>query len=273
MDTRSVRSSGLLLEGDELTQLRTEEEQLEALKRWWSAHGFSLLAVILVALALGWGYRLWQDHIEARGIAASTLFQDLLDLVEAEDGRQLNEEQRSTADYVTEQLKAEYASHAYSRMAALLAARLAVDQGDLSGAEMELRWITTREPEDEIGSLARIRLARVLLALERVDEGLPFLEGDFTYYSAQAAETRGDLLRAAGRRQEAYEAYLEARSNQPGGVGNPFLEMKVADLAPPQTSEGARPVVRELQDASQEETSSPGEQSDDGAPATEGDSS
>ena len=43
-----------------MEQYRTEEEQVEALRRWWNENGKSTVAVIVIALAAGLGWQAWQ---------------------------------------------------------------------------------------------------------------------------------------------------------------------------------------------------------------------
>ena len=40
----------------------TEEEQVEALRRWWDENGRSTIAAIVIALAAGFGWQAWQKH-------------------------------------------------------------------------------------------------------------------------------------------------------------------------------------------------------------------
>lgn len=234
-----------------MTDLRTEEEQLDALRRWWSRHGSSLLVSLVLVLALYWGYRFWQDGTETRGIQASELYQELLQAV-AQDDLALSEEEIATARHLAGRLQEEHASSTYARLAALQTARLAVAEDDFRTAAIELRRAVQRDADDEIGSLARIRLARVFIMLDQVEEGLALLEGEFTYYPAQAAEARGDLLYAAGRPEEAHAAYLQAVEQRPENAENNWLRMKLAEVAPAQTSEGARSVTAALRPAAAE---------------------
>ena len=45
-----------------MAELRTEEEQIEAIKRWWKKNGSSLLLGIALALAIVFGWQAWQNH-------------------------------------------------------------------------------------------------------------------------------------------------------------------------------------------------------------------
>ena len=40
-----------------MEQYRTEEEQVEALKKWWEENGRSTVVAVIVALGLGFGWQ------------------------------------------------------------------------------------------------------------------------------------------------------------------------------------------------------------------------
>ena len=42
-----------------MAELRTEEEQLEAIKRWWKENGTSLIAGVAIAAAGVFGWNAW----------------------------------------------------------------------------------------------------------------------------------------------------------------------------------------------------------------------
>ena len=54
---------------------RTEEEQIEALKRWWSENGKSIVIGIALAGASVFGWRAWQDQQQAEH-TGEVLFQE-----------------------------------------------------------------------------------------------------------------------------------------------------------------------------------------------------
>ena len=58
---------------------RTEEEQIEAIKRWWKDNGNGILMGIGLAIALVFGWQSWQQNSRSKGEAASTLFNQMQD--------------------------------------------------------------------------------------------------------------------------------------------------------------------------------------------------
>jgi predicted negative regulator of RcsB-dependent stress response len=60
----------------------TEEEQLDAVKRWWKENGQSTIIglVLGVAVILGWNY--WQSHKKAQSEQASAIYSQLIQAIE-----------------------------------------------------------------------------------------------------------------------------------------------------------------------------------------------
>ena len=215
---------------------RTEEEQVEAIKRWWSENGRMIIIAVAVALSLGFGWQAWQSNRQEQSLAASSLYQSMLQAMDSEDAATARE-----ATDRAEQLKSEFGSSVYARFAALHLARLAVEDGDLARAETEPRWAVSKaDKSSDLHQVAQLRLARVTAARGDTDAALALLErGSGTAYAGAYALARGDILMAADRREEANEAYLQARGSLDAGQSPPLLSQKLQHLNPvsPRTSE------------------------------------
>ena len=213
---------------------RTEEEQVEELKRWWEENGRSTIAAIVVALMAGFGWQGWQGHQEAQAEKASDLYQSML------QSMSVSEPESGGVAEVTDlaaRLKTEHAGSVYAQFATLHLARMAVASGELKSAEEQLRWVlTAADAGSDVALIAQQRLARVLAANGDTEQALSILaKGAGTAYGASYAAARGDILLAAGRDDEARMAYLEARSLAAANPGQPnlsMLEQKVQSLTP-----------------------------------------
>jgi predicted negative regulator of RcsB-dependent stress response len=185
---------------------RTEEEQVEALKRWWKENGRATAIGIVLALGLGFGWQAWQKNQQINAENASILFQQMLTALTAEA-----EQGPEPARALAERIKDEHRGSAYARFAALHLARIAVTEGDLAGAEEELRWVLAMTSEgDDLQRIARLRLARVLAAAGDTEEALGLLESPDPAYAASYAMARGDILLAEDRPAEALAAFERA---------------------------------------------------------------
>jgi len=208
---------------------RTEEEQVEAIKRWWEENGRNLIIAVAVALSLGFGWQAWQSNREEQALAASSIYQRMLEALGSEGDTDLRNA-RSFAG----QLKTDFGSSAYARFAVLHLARMAVEDGDLSRAETELRWVVSKaDKSSDLYQVAQLRLARVIAAQGNVEQALGILDGGAdTAYAGAYALARGDILMAADRRDEARDAYAAAQLSLEGGQLPPVLSQKLEHLNP-----------------------------------------
>lgn len=242
---------------------RTEEEQVEALRRWWNENGRSTVAAIVIALAASFGWQGWQRHQEGQQAAASDLYQAMLQA--GSEG-----EQRQAALALADKLKADFGGSTYAQFAALHLARLAVENNDLAEAQAQLRWVLGRaEKGGDTEQVAQLRLARVLAAGGDADQALAILtQGGQGPYQASYAAARGDILLGLERRDEAREAYTQAlmmAGNSQGQVNIPMVQQKLQSLSPvPARSldaPEAEPVVAPAIDQDTQVTTPDGEES------------
>lgn len=208
---------------------RTEEEQVEALKKWWRENGSSTLLAIALGLALVFGWQAWRDNSVAKQEAASAVYQNLLAAVQGNNG-EMSTEQTATAKHLIGTLREDYAGSAYASYAALFEARFAVAEKDYAAAEQALRAVIDANATEELVQIATLRLARVLAADGRSDDALALLSANPTGFGAAFAEARGDIHLLAGNQDLAREAYEQAQAEGGDGMRNPLLAMKLAEL-------------------------------------------
>ena len=206
----------------------TEEEQVEKIKEVWKQHGVPLLTGVVIALAGVFGWQGWTNYQDNRAAEASELYQTMLEAVLASNGT----EDRAKGAELAEQLREEYSGTRYAQFAALMQARLAVEAEDLASAEALLSEIVADAGEPVLEEVARQRLARVLAAQDRTEEGLELLTGDVSgELMASREEIRGDLLLELGREAEARSAYQAALAALEDPQARPQLRLKLDDLA------------------------------------------
>lgn len=147
---------------------QTEEEQVEKIKELWNRHGIPLLTGVVIALAGVFGWQGWTNYQDTKAANASALYQNMLETVMAGEG----EEARARSAELAEQIRSEYAGTRYAQFAGLMQAKMAVEAGDMSGAEKVLREVADQAGDETLQEVARQRLARVLADQERAEEGL-----------------------------------------------------------------------------------------------------
>lgn len=214
----------------------TEEEQLEALKRWWKENGKWIVTAVVIAVGGYFGWNTYQDQQQAKAEAGSALYSELLDTLAVEEGSTGSDDDRARAAELVAQLKAEHANSAYGANAALIRAKWAVDENDLETAESELRWVLEQETAEATQQLARLRLARVLSARGQLDDALATLEAGTPADSiaAEYAEARGDILSEQGDNDGAAQAYQSALDSLDAQQQNRvlLLQMKLDNVQP-----------------------------------------
>lgn len=211
-----------------MTDMRTEEEQIEALKKWWEENGKQTL-VALVVVAGGWfGFQSYQGQQQATSEAASALYQEVLSLQTSE-----TEEDKGRRQLLLDQIQQDYSSTVYAQFAGLLKAKEAVEADDLATAAAELEAVKANASNTELTHLATIRLARVYISQEKVDEALALVDvKDVGAFSSQYNEVKGDALLAKGDKAGARDAYSQALTEAERiEANNPLLKMKLDDLA------------------------------------------
>ncbi|MEE8057327.1 MAG: tetratricopeptide repeat protein [Pseudomonadales bacterium] len=210
---------------------QTEEEQVEALKKWWKENGKSTIITIVVAIAAVYGWRGWQGQQQTEIEAASAVYQNLLSV---SDGN-LTAEQLTTAHHLVDTLKQDFPKSTYAHFGALYKAKFAVEKNDLEAAEKELRWVLETDTSLELTLQTKLRLARVLSAQDKYDEALAQLSVDASGYAAAFEEVKGDIYLAQEKTSQARLAYQKATElgQQEEGerpVRSSLLNMKLQQL-------------------------------------------
>ncbi len=226
---------------------RTEDEQVEAIRRWWDENGRSTLFAIVVALSAGFGWQAWKGHEAQQAEIASGLYQSMLQNMEGENR---SVAQLKIATDLASQLKTEFPSSSYAQFAALHLAGLAVSQDQLPVAETHLRWVLSKADKGgDVAQVTELRLARVLAASGKADQAQEILQSSGTHsYSASYAVARGDVLLQLGRNEEARDAYSDAQAlmgPEASQLNLATLEQKLQSLSPIPPRETVGEVARD----------------------------
>jgi len=179
-----------------------EQEQIANFKAFWDRFGNPIMWVLIIALLgyAGWNY--WNSHQRGQTAEASGLYDELVTSAQAND--------QAKVKRITGDIESKYGSTAYAQMAALTAAKAAFDANDLATAKTQLQWAIDHG-NDEYKSVARLRLAGVLLDEKAFDQALAILNADFpVQFAAEVADRKGDVLVAQNKLADARTAYQAA---------------------------------------------------------------
>jgi predicted negative regulator of RcsB-dependent stress response len=109
-----------------------------------------------------------------------------------------------------------------------------VRNGQLDKAAATLQVLLGRTEDPQLALVARLRLARVQLALSKPDDALATLSAakDAGAFEPRFQEVRGDIHLAKGDREAALKAYRAAQAGAVSGtVDGELLDLKINDLS------------------------------------------
>ena len=202
----------------------TEEQQVEAIKKWWKENRWSLIGGTAIGIAALVGGRAWVDgqHI----------------YMENASSEYLNMQEKMTSGKNDEaavhgaQLLGQFSDTPYASLAALTMAKIKTDAGDLVAASSHLRWALDNTSQDVVRHEARLRLSRILLADKKPAEALTLLDiSDAGNYTSAYEQLKGDIYVADGKPESARTAYSRAlKQLSPTASNRTSLQMKLDDL-------------------------------------------
>ena len=129
----------------------------------------------------------------------------------ASSSRRSSRATRPKVQTIAASIQEHYGRTTYAAIAALQAAKVNADIGDLPKAAEQLRWVIDKSGHDELSMIARVRLAGVLLDQKKYDEALQALNFEVPAgYLPTVLDRRGDVLVAQNKPDEARAAYKDA---------------------------------------------------------------
>jgi len=197
----------------------SDQEQKQLLKDWWKKYGNAVLLGLLFFLIVNFSWQHWQKYREEKIEHASVTYSQLLHALELKK----TDEARLFAKH----LQDGFATSSYASLAALLVAKLSIQEHNFAQAATELDWVLHHSKDSNLREIARIREARVLLALHKPQDVLKLLtEIDDNSFMPLILEVKGDALLALGKNKEAALAYKEALQAAGSDASSPLIKMK-----------------------------------------------
>ncbi len=204
--------------------LLTPEEQDERARQWLKDNGLALLLGVGLGLGAVFGYQSWQTKLQTDAEAASALFNQVLSSV------QLSE--LADIEAKVNQIKTDYPSSPYAVKASLLHSRQ-LSVSDLAAAEEELQWAVGNAKESGLLHTAKIRQAKVLVALGKLAEAKVLAnQAEQGGFASNYAEILGDIAvleKDISTARTQYEAAIESLPQQELGYAS-ILNLKLNRL-------------------------------------------
>ncbi|KTD08184.1 YfgM family protein [Legionella jamestowniensis] len=203
----------------------TEEEQLQAIKKWWQKYNSLITVILSIVLLAVAGYKYWSWHQYKVSMQASSTYERMMIAFS-------NQDNKSVRAYAN-QLIHDYDQTVYADAARLTLAKLYIGFDKYAKARESLEYVVNHSKMPALKQVAKLRIARLFAAEKAYDKALAELSivSDEAYMPV-INELKGDIYAATGKYQQAINSYKEAITEvRTHGMGNLFLEMKTNELA------------------------------------------
>lgn len=211
-----------------MAELRTEEEQIAALKEWWKNNGSNLLIAVGLAVAVSFGWKAYQNSELNTKSEASALYEQL---VTAATATNQAADESNGVSYLAGQLKDEFGGTEYAVYAGLFLAKEHVQAEKFDAAIAELEWVLGNTEDIRMQDLVNARIARLLSAQGKHDDALARLSAKGESFKGEFLELSGDIHLRKQQAQQALVAYKAAYAlvkDEP--QSQPLLAVKLANL-------------------------------------------
>ena len=202
-------------------EFETEEQQVEALKKWWKENGKQVIvgAVIGFGVIIGWRYYI--NYSEKQAAQASALFEQV---IQSDDSTNVDKAA------VYEKIKANYSSTPYQPAAALMVAKSFYLSGEKDRAISVLDDVINNNRYNVVTQVAIERKARILIDMNKAGEALAVLDvKTMPGFEAIFAELEGDAYVLKGDIKKARLSYDKALLLNTSG-SKQLLQMKRDNL-------------------------------------------
>ncbi|HVA56215.1 MAG TPA: tetratricopeptide repeat protein [Gammaproteobacteria bacterium] len=220
-----------------MDEFLSDKEQAERLKKWWLENYKSILAGVIIAAAIIFGWRWWQHRTQVRSLTASMMYNQMGSMLATNNG--------PPALKMANELINNYSDTPYASQAALAMAQHDIGMDKPDDAMQMLTWVFNNSKDEGLKLLANLRLARVKLMVGDPQAALDVLTrmqpGGF---AALYDELRGDAYLKLGQVYKARAAYQQALNQWTVDMGDKSLvQMKLDNLAQTPVTVATKPPV------------------------------
>jgi len=207
-----------------VTAYKTEDEQVEDIKRWWEKNGKFVIVLGIVVVASTVGIKTWNEFKISTASKASAQYELMM---EEFAGGKIDAVVQRAGDIIKKNPDLSYAV-----LSAMTLAKVHVDKGEYDQAATQLNWALLNTKNEKIQHIARVRLAKVLIAQDKFDEALVHVNyAQQGAFSSQYLIAKGDLYYNKGEFASAKTSYQAAINDS--GISpqlKSFIQIKLDDI-------------------------------------------
>lgn len=199
-----------------------ENDQVDALKRFFAENGKALAVGVVLGIGALVGWRFWNGHQDASAREVSLAYQNVTSVMKADKPESIT----AVENFVSSN------KNTYGALAALDVASQLVGKNDLSSAATQLQTGLANTSDDNLKALINLRLARIQVQQKQADDALKTLDsikGDG--WTAMVADIRGEALLSKGDKQGARDAWSKGVASGTSPALREMMQMKINNLS------------------------------------------
>lgn len=206
----------------------SEREQVDRIRQWWKDNGAWIIVGVGVGVLSLASWNWWQGYQLKRAEQASAIYSELAEAVV--------EERMDDVRNGVERLAAGHGSSPYLQHGRLVLAAVLVRDGDLEAAIRQLEQVLEDTRDPQLALVARLRLARLLVAKGDEERALSLVRAvEAGAFAPALLEVEGDALAAGGDLEGARDAYrraLEGAETLGPVIDQELVQLKLEALQP-----------------------------------------
>ncbi len=198
-----------------------ENEQVDALRRFFANNGKALVVGVVLGVGALAGWRFWSSHQDGSFRETSAAYQQVTSALDASKPNTLD----AVSKFASEN------SNTYGALAALDLAKQYVDQNQLEKAAAQLQTGLKATQDANLLAVLNLRLARIQLQQKQADEAIKTLDAvKGEGWTAIVADIRGEALLSKGDAQGAREAWSKGIASEASPALKEMMQMKMNNL-------------------------------------------
>jgi predicted negative regulator of RcsB-dependent stress response len=190
-------------------------ERLAQFKKWYKKYGNWAFVIVIAALLAIVAWQYWHHQQDKNAERASGIYAQMMTNVSSGNWE--------TIEPAANELIKNYSATPYAKIAAFTLAQHAVKNNNLEEAAKWLRWVVGYSQQPMLSQLARLRLANVLISLNKAQEALDVVTPAEQMYPAQTSAVRAQAYLALDKKAQARTELLKAIEAMPSD--SPLLAM------------------------------------------------